>query len=410
LSARHELTLLSLADEPISAAARAELARFCRIAVVGKLTKVRAVFNLARALVDRRPLQQAYYTSPVFGRRLRALIASESFDVIHATYGLRLAPYLEGIDPERVLLDLTDAQSLGLRSRRDRTRLPMRWLYDLELRRVERSERELARRFPHVVVTGEADRAELGAPSVTVVRNGVDLGRFEYTNDGRERDLVIMTGNMGYQPNVDGALWFAANVWPRVLERRPAARWSIVGARPATSLRALHGCDNITVVGAVDDLALRLRGAAVAIAPTLCGAGIQNKVLEAFASGTPVVATSFANQGVQASDGEHLLIADEPDLFAEHVVTLLENRERGQALAHWAHQFVAKNFTWEAHATQLERTYERIAATLGGGRVAGPSATAPGPQIRESAPQAVVAGNRHTARRDKKDGAITGVA
>lgn len=363
LSARHELTLLSLTDEPISEAARAELAGFCRIAVVAKLTKVSAAFNLARALVDRRPLQQAYYTSPAFGRGLSTLIASERFDVIHATYGLRLAPYLEGIDPTRVVLDLTDAQSLGLRSRRDRKRPPMRWLYDLELGRVERSERELARRFPHVVVTAEADRAELDARSVMVVRNGVDLGRFAYTRDGRARDLVVMTGNMGYQPNVDGALWFAAHVWPRVLERRPTARWSIVGARPAASVRALDARDSITVVGAVDDLAARLRGAAVAIAPILCGAGIQNKVLEAFASGTPVVATSFANQGVQARDGEELLIADEPDLFAEHVVTLLENRERGQALAHSAHLFVAENFTWEAHATQLERIYERIAAT-----------------------------------------------
>jgi glycosyltransferase involved in cell wall biosynthesis len=273
-------------------------------------------------------------------------------------------PYLKltGIDPSQVVIDLTDAQSLGLRSRRDRMHFPARLLYDLELARIEHSERALARNFPHVVVTSEADRQELGSETVSIIRNGVDLTRFPYADTEREERRIVMTGNMGYQPNIDGALWFAERVWPRIRARYPNARWSVVGARPALALRSLDGQDGIEVLGQVEDLGAHLRHATIAIAPILCGAGIQNKVLEAFASGTPVVATSFANEGVQAKHGEHLMIADEPEAFAAAIAALFADPAMRLSLASRAHAFVEETLTWEAHVLQLEHIYASIAA------------------------------------------------
>jgi glycosyltransferase involved in cell wall biosynthesis len=231
-------------------------------------------------------------------------------------------------------------------------------VYKLEAERVRRYERAACARFAQLYVAAEYDRLEIGAPNVSVVRNGADLEQFSYRREGRGDNLVVMTGNMGYQPNVDAIAWFARDVWPLVRAQVPAAKFRIVGIRPRPATLDLNGRDGITVVGRVDDVAAELHAATVAVCPVRVGSGLQNKILEAMATGTPIVSTSFGNEGVGATPGVELRVADEPAAFATELLALLADPAGRDLQAAAAHTFVEREFSWAANAEKIERLYE----------------------------------------------------
>lgn len=162
-----------------------------------------------------------------------------------------------------------------------KTKPPMRWVYAREWRTLHSFERELAHAFEQNVFCTPLEQSIFereipGAPSV-VLRNGVDLEAFSPAPDKAEPGHVAFTGVMDYFPNVDGCRWFADEILPRVRERVPDCRFSIVGAHPTPEVEALGRREGITVTGFVDDTRDWLERASVAVAPLRIARGIQNK-------------------------------------------------------------------------------------------------------------------------------------
>src|SRR5690606_18449202 len=126
---------------------------------------------------------------------------------------------------------------------------------------------------------------------------------------------VMFIGGFGHKPNVDGILWFMAEVWPRLVARDPAFRITIAGSHPPPEVLALAG-DAVTVTGRISaaDLAALYARASVAIAPLRYGAGVKGKVIEAFASGIPMVTTSVGVQGI-ADPVDLAFVADDAGAF-----------------------------------------------------------------------------------------------
>jgi glycosyltransferase involved in cell wall biosynthesis len=120
----------------------------------------------------------------------------------------------------------------------------------------------------------------------------------------------------------------------------------------------------VSVLGFVEDLRPRLQAATVAVAPMRAGAGQQLKVLEAMASGAPVVATPLAAEAIDARSGEVLLVAGTPEAFAEAVVGLLEDPGRAQGLAADARHFVESRHAWERSVALLEEQHEAARSRL----------------------------------------------
>jgi polysaccharide biosynthesis protein PslH len=113
----------------------------------------------------------------------------------------------------------------------------------------------------------------------------------------------------------------------------------------------------VEVTGPVPDMGDCLREATVAVTPMRSGSGIQNKVLEAMAVGTPVVSTSIANRGVNGVPGQDLLVHDDPEGFAQAVERLLSDAALRERLARAGRACVERNFRWERHAERLEHLY-----------------------------------------------------
>jgi polysaccharide biosynthesis protein PslH len=358
LSGRHQLTLVSLNDRPVTANQLAPVGMLCeRVRVVTQPTW-RSALRTGAGLFGTEPLQVSYYRTARFRQMLDSVLAADKYDAIHVSL-IRMAPHVWDLVAGRVpvVLDLVDCISLNLMSRRDERRGPARALYGLEYRRVRDYERAVASHFPRLVISSPVDRAVLG-DRAHVIPNGVDLDAFPFQGpDDRRRQTLIFTGNMAYPPNEEAARWFVRRVWPLLQARWPCLRLEIAGASPGAKVRALADWPGVSVLGRVPSIAEHLGCATVSICPLQSGSGIQNKVLEALAVGTPVVSTTVGNQGTQATPERELLVADSPEDFACAVDRLLRDSDLRARLATYGRAFVEERFQWSAHARALEALY-----------------------------------------------------
>lgn len=166
---------------------------------------------------------------------------------------------------------------------------------------------------------------------------------------------VLFVGAMGRAFNVQAVHWFLDHVWPEVLAQVPEARFLVVGSNPPEEIQALHDGERIIVTGFVEDLAAWYRSATVFVSPLLVAGGLLQKVVDAMGMGVPVVATAVSNHGLGGRPGEHLLVADEPRVFAAAVVDLLNHPEARARLGSAGQQFVNSHYepqrmmnNWEA--------------------------------------------------------------
>ncbi|HYP41541.1 MAG TPA: hypothetical protein VEX13_14375, partial [Chloroflexia bacterium] len=107
LSREHRITLVSLAEEPVSECAYAEVAALCERVEVVQLARARVLFNLGTGVLAREPLQVLYYHEPKFQEMLGEVLANTDFDVVHATL-IRMLPYVWSRSGPPVAVDLID--------------------------------------------------------------------------------------------------------------------------------------------------------------------------------------------------------------------------------------------------------------------------------------------------------------
>jgi glycosyltransferase involved in cell wall biosynthesis len=214
------------------------------------------------------------------------------------------------------------------------------------------------------VVVGEADaqvlRRILGVTNVHVIPNGVDVPGAIV--GGRSlHPTVMFTGVMSFQPNIVAALHFADEIWPAIHERVSNAVFQIVGRNPVPEIVALGLRPGIEVHADVENVQSFLARAWVAVAPMRSGAGIKNKILEAWSVGTPTVMTPIATNGLTQSPAELLLTAEGPELSVL-VLDLLANSERRAELGALARSTALASFSWKGQAAAVHALLQHVAA------------------------------------------------
>ena len=374
----HTLTLATLWE---NAGERAALQAFeadgLRV-IAARLGKAQIALNLARALATPLPLQARYCWQPGLWGLVGQALTNERFDVLHVEH-LRGSAYAlaarRAFPRQAVVWDSVDCISLlfELASRNSQGGFG-RWATRLDLPRTRRFEGRLARLFERVLVTAENDRAALqklaGEPvrpeHITVLPNGVDLDYFTPGAWPRRADEVIFSGKLSYHANVNAAAHLIREVMPRVWSLRPQVRLRLVGKDPDPLLRSLaEGEPRIEVTGAVPDLGEHLRRAAVAVAPLTYGVGIQNKVLEAMACATPVIAYPQAVSALQV-DGGAACVVQEPGAMADAILRLLADPALAEQIGRAGRRYVEQHHDWAQIAGRLEEIYAQAVDGKGG--------------------------------------------
>ncbi len=411
LAARHDLTCLSFAPDAAAEQALAPLQRVCRVVTVrGPIARSlprRAWTTLVSPLPDM-ALRNA---TPAYASALRALLATEQFDIVQAE-SIEMAGHLlrvkslelraknkhAGDNSEvftlnyQLVLDQFNAEYVlqkraALTSLRAGLRLPKHTrdlksnamgiaggVYSLaQWRKLKRYEALVMRQCDAVVTVAEADRSTLLglAPGATigVVPNGVDTAYFSGTAMASDRvgalafsaPTLVFSGTLDFRPNVDAVTWFVREVLPRVRARRPDARLLVVGKRPAPALRRLADAGALLLTGEVSDVRPYLAGAAVYVVPMRIGGGVRLKLLEALALELPIVSTSMGADGLAGLHaGEHCLISDDAAGFAEATLRLLGDPALGRRLGAAGRVLACQRYDWSVIVPQLEALYQEI--------------------------------------------------
>ena len=251
-----------------------------------------------------------------------------------------------------------DMSTLARRARR-------RLVGDADARAWARLQRRTSRDVQTVVVCSEIDRQRLGVANAAIVPNGADLpaepvGRATVGSP----PTLCLHGSLNYGPNADAAAVLVRDVAPRVRALVPDVTVRLVG-RTDQRVARLAGTPGVVVTGPVPDITTELAQADVVVVPLRQGAGTRIKILEALAHRVPVVATSIAVEGLDAVHGEHLLVADDPERFAEACVDLLRGVELRARLADAGERLARERYGWEHARAAVTRLATEVVGNTG---------------------------------------------
>lgn len=361
LSTHHEITFVSFDDGKIEESHYKAVAELCTRVILVPLQKWEVLRSLLTGIFSTYPFQTLLYLSKRMERTLAEVSATEHYDLVHVQLA-RMAPYFEKWQRCPRVIDLIDALSLNMQRRYQRDQGLMKAAAYIEWQRMKNYEQLICKKYDAVTVVSQTDCNVLGNyPNVYINANGVDFQQFPYTRTGRKEHMLIFTGNMGYFPNVNAVCWFVEKVWPLIKEQCPTAEFYIVGANPHPKVTALadERC-SIYVTGYVEHIQEYLLRATVSVVPMQAGSGMQFKVIEAMATGVPVVATPFAIGGLQVKHEEHLLIAETPVAFGGNVIRLLKDKDLQTNLASRGYELVAKEFSWTHTVSALDDLYSAL--------------------------------------------------
>lgn len=310
------------------------------------------------------PFSIRKFTDRAAGRKIEQLIEQEQFDAVVCDF---LAPSLtfpKKLWGQTILFQHNVETVLWERMLASEPSRLKRLLYRLEAGRMRRYECSSIGKFQRVIAVSEQDRAYMSqfmpTDKISVVPTGVDLEQYRAISGGQASGpLVMFTGTMNFEPNMDGVEYFCREIWPRVLKAVPNARFRIVGKEPVASVRRLES-ETVEVTGTVPSVAEHLRQAWVLVVPLRMGGGTRLKIYEGMAMGRAIVSTSIGAEGLDVRNGKDIILADEAETFADAVITLLCEPEMRKRYERAAAETVAR-FGW---ASVAEKFVEVLAGAV----------------------------------------------
>jgi polysaccharide biosynthesis protein PslH len=323
------------------------------------------------------PLETKYAESDDLTAILRRIAHEECYDVIHMEKSatavnlgsLRLAPHTATV------FGLQDVGHVRHgRMARTETRLRRRLWHWQNRAALAKWEPHMARRCDTTLVVSETDRDLLRALDasldIAVVPNGIAVGTCPMApREGRRREILII-GTLDYEPNRDAVLYFIRSIYPAVRSELPDVALSIVGRNPPAEIAKLDNGRDVRVFANVPDPAPFYLRAGVAAVPLRAGSGTRLKILEAMAYGTPVVSSPIGCEGIAATDGRDIVIADSAEAFARETARLLAFPPRWQELATQARRLVETHYDWDPISRRLEDAYAHACERRRAGRAA----------------------------------------
>ncbi len=386
ISQLHDVTLLC--HEPTTQHAQSvkELERYCRVVTVAAPSKLRTLVGIAARPWDwqKSLFVLKNWSSPLY-RESRNLIEHSQFDIVHFNH-LDTAVFSTKGEWPRSVFDshncisemveqMSDQQSAGWK----------RLFYRMESQRLSKSEKTVCENCDVILACSEQDQASFlniaPTANVEVVPNGVDTEKFgqriELAPPAQTVPRIVFTGAMDYQPNVVAVDWFCKFVFPMVRKQIPNILYQIVGRSPKESVQRWHdlqeleaaqGCDEfsanekvgIEVTGRVESVVRYLNQASIVVVPLLNGGGTRLKILEAFAANKAVVSTTKGAEGIEAKPDKEILIANEPQAFANAIIRLIRNPTEAKRIGEASQKLASQLYDWRSIGDKVLKAYRSL--------------------------------------------------
>jgi glycosyltransferase involved in cell wall biosynthesis len=374
LGRENEVTLLAyIHPEALQSADDLEVSRqvigeFCSrmeyFPMWSKKSPLHKFLAVALGFLYSKPFSVLGYRSKALERRLRELVTDGRPDIVQLDT-IAFAPLKKMVGNVPCVLTHHNIESalMARRAKYEATVLA-RYYIDLQARRLEHYEREQVQQFALNIMVSAVDAEQLqriypGANTI-VVENGVDVDYFQPVR-GQEQPALIFTGGMNMFANRDAVMWFLDEMWPQLKQRVPELRFYAIGQAPPSELLEMAAADpSIEVPGFVDDVRPWVAKSAVYVVPLRVGGGTRLKVVDAMAQGKAIVSTSVGCEGLHVTDGKEILIAYEPEAFIDHVLALLGDESRRNALGDASRALVEAQYAWPSLGAKLLEGYRKV--------------------------------------------------
>ena len=373
LSKSYRIHLGCLMDQPGEAGHIPALREWCTEVGSFPIDKRRQKIAALLRLRPGRPLMLDYYRNAALHQWVRATMARTPMALAYI-YSVAMMPYVDHVQPGHpgqpgLVLDAMDIDSEKWTAYAAMASQPMRHVWAREGRTLLAYERQAALRTDATLFVSPQETARFAelapetASRVHAVENGVDLERFspalQFERPFKDAGPhLVFTGNMDYWPNADAVIWFAADVMPLLRAARPGLQFHVVGANPGPDVQRLTSLPGVSVTGRVPDVRPFVAHADVCVAPLRIARGIQNKVLEAMAMARPVVATPGAFEGVRATAGQDLVVAEGTAPMAAAILAVLDGAHPGIAAA--GRRAVEQGYAWSATLARLNTILDAV--------------------------------------------------
>lgn len=332
---------------------------YCQSISFISINKAQILLGLVRAFFKGLPLQCGYFYNRKAAKRIDMLITKHKPDMLFGQL-LRVAEYIRHKSIPKAL-DYQDIFSYGMKRRADIASPVTRPIYDMEYRRLKRYEAAIFNDFDVRSIISEPDRALFPHErrnEILIVPNGVDHDYFKPQEKEKKYDLVF-TGNMSYPPNVNAVEYLANEIMPIVWKTLPETKLYIAGATPDPKVKKAASA-RIIVSGWLDDIRDAYAESRIFIAPMRIGTGLQNKLLEAMSMRLPAITSPLANASLGAKPDEEILVGDKAETLAQHIITLLTDKEKADHIAQAGFDFTNRVYDWGKATEKLEEEMRRI--------------------------------------------------
>lgn len=369
LAPKHKITLLTFGDRAKEASKLNALKVYCDNIVVQPKQSEAKYLNLFLNIFSHLPYAvDKYYTRNIEGK-LADLVSTGGYDVIHCD-SLQMSLNLRKIDTlPKVLTEHNVESAILSRYAQNENNLMKKTYIDIQARKLARYEFETCEKFNRCIAVSEEDKslieARSGAKGIAVVPNGVDCDYFTPQDGFIKPFSLVFTGSLDWLPNEDGLMYFFSEIYPLIKRKKAHVNITIVGRNPSLKLRKIASKDDsIALRGRVDDVRPYVAQSQVFIVPLRIGGGTRLKILEAMAMGKPVVSTTIGAEGLAVTDGDDILLADNPGDFAKYIIELFENSEKRESLAISGRKLVEGKYDWGKVAQELDKVWKDTAGVI----------------------------------------------
>ena len=361
LSKKHEITLVSFIRDEHERTFTKNLS-FCKHVHMVYRGKARQVKYLIRAVTSAYPWLLSTYENTNMRQLLEELASREQYDLVH------IEPfYVFPSLPELSIPIVVGEHNVEYRIYEDYVRVfpvvPLRPLLFLDVFKLRLQEERVWRKAAAITAVSEEDRNVMKKKTntpVAIVANGVDLVNFPFrsTRPKRNTPVLLFVGNFSWLPNVEGCKTLLNDIWPLLKDRFPVATLRIVGRNMPQSLKKRANALGATVVGEISDIAKEYRSADMLLAPIRIGGGTKFKMLEALASGLPIITTEQGMQGLDATAGSHYLKASTPEEFVAQTEKIWENTNLRSTIIRSGRKLVEEKYSWDSIAKILDDVWK----------------------------------------------------
>mgnify|MGYP001582636002 CR=1 FL=1 len=361
LSKRHRITLLSFIREEreVDLAKHLDFCQSVHMVMRGRAWQPKYVFG---SVLGKYPLLLASYDSEAMRQAIRDTVIRDQIELIHLE-PFYVWPALPKTDLPVVVSEHNIEYDVYLEYARRFSLVGMKPFLLWDVGKLKKWERFIWRSADALTAVSHNDALAMEdylSHHVTLVPNGVDLDSFPFRKPNKRKNLTLLfVGNFRWLPNRDAADTLIDHIWPRIRRKYPQSSLLIAGRDITAGLRTRILARGGQVLGNVESIAPVYQRADVFVAPHTISGGTKFKLLEAMASGVPIVTTKQGISGLFAEPGVEYLEAVTPEDFVEHISSLWDNPVLARSIAAKARKRIEQKYDWNQIALIMEDVWKK---------------------------------------------------